>query len=774
MTRLLALLLFITGPVSAQTLTQRVRGTVTDPVLQKPIPSATVTLVGENRSVLTDTNGYFSFSGVPLGQHQLRVTHVGFREASDDNLVVEAGRETVLTITLDILPREEQEVVIKADPRKNKPLNEMSLVSARTFSVEETQKYAASVEDPLRMALSFAGVMAPMDGNNDIVIRGNSPVGLLWRMEGVDIPNPNHFANTASSGGGISILSAQLLANSDFLTSAFPAEYGDALSGVFDLHLRKGNDEKHEFSLQAGFLGVEASAEGPMAKGSYLVNYRYSTLSLLGAMGVDLPNGTINYSDLSYNLFFPTKKAGDFSLFGFGGLSTQRTTPKLDSTQWKNQPDRYAERFDGPTGMTGLTHTLHFGARTSLHSVLAYSYTESKLTEDYVEDDYAYERVYSANDQTPKWTLTSTLNHRFGNGNILRAGYSADLIGFNYNQQARKDPGAPLLVQVDASGHVQTVQAFAQWQGRPAPHLLVNAGLHYLELLYNHTWAVEPRASLQWDVSPRTSLSLGYGLHSQIQPLGVYFGQDTTATGAYYRPNSNLGLTRAHHFVLSYNQRLAHDLHFKAELYFQRLFNVPVNAADTNTFSTLNIESSDYVSDPLVNKGSGQNYGLELTLEKYLSHHVYYMVNGSLYQSQYRALDGVLRNTRFNGHYIVNFTGGKDWVQGTHTWGANLRTLWAGGYWNTPVDTLQSSLQGTTIYKQQLAYTQQNPAYFRTDLRVSYTKNQKHHTTTLSLDLQNVTNQKNVYDVEYDQVRKKVVTVYQTGLIPVLNYKIEF
>jgi hypothetical protein len=778
MTRLLTFLLLLAGSVTAQPLTQRIRGTVTDPVLQKPIPSATVTLIGEggmpDRSVLTDTNGNFSFAGVPLGQHQLRVTHIGFREATADNILLDAGRETILTISLHLLPKQERDIVIKADSRKNKPLNEMSLVSARTFSVEETQKFAAAVEDPLRMALSFAGVMAPMDGNNDIVIRGNSPVGLLWRMEGVDIPNPNHFAGTASSGGGISILSAQLLANSDFLTSAFPAEYGDALSGVFDLHLRKGNNEKYEFSLQAGFLGLEASAEGPLAKGSYLVNYRYSTLSLLGSLGVDLPSGTTHYSDLSYNLFFPTKKWGNFSLFGFGGLSTQRTTPKHDSTQWKTNDDRYAQRFDGPTGMTGLTHTLSFGARTSLHSVLAYSYTANSITVDYLNDDYSSERVYRSNDQTPKWTLTSTLNHRFWGDNILRAGYSVDLTGFNYFQQARKDPGAPLLQQVDASGHTGTVQAFAQWQGRPARHLLLNAGVHYLELLYNHTSAVEPRASLQWDVSSRASLSLGYGLHSQIQPLGVYFAQDTTATGTYYRPNGNLGLTRAHHFVLSYNQRLARDLHFKAELYYQRLFDVPVNAADTNTFSTLNIESSDYVSDPLVNKGTGQNYGIELTLEKYLSHHVYYMVNGSLYQSQYRALDGILRNTRFNGHYILNFTGGKDWVRDNHTWGVNLRTLWAGGYWNTPVDTLQSTLQQTTVYKQPLAYTRQNPAYFRTDLRVSYTHNRRHHTTTLSLDLQNVTNTRNVYDVEYDLVQKKVVTVYQTGLIPVLNYKVEF
>jgi len=125
----------------------------------------------------------------------------------------------------------------------------MSAVSARAFTVEETQKYPAAINDPLRMATNFAGVASLDDGMNQIVIRGNSPTGLLWRMEGIDIPNPNHFAAKGSSGGGISILSSQLLSNSDFITGAFAADYGNALSGVFDLNLRKGNNEKRETTL---------------------------------------------------------------------------------------------------------------------------------------------------------------------------------------------------------------------------------------------------------------------------------------------------------------------------------------------------------------------------------------------------------------------------------------------------------------------------------------------------------------------------------------------
>lgn len=263
------ILLLHAGVSQSQGLTQRIRGAVTDQILSRPLTGATVTLLDEGgreeRSTITDSNGNFYFRDVPIGRRQLRISHIGFKESVLDNILVEAGKESVLNIPLEAAAHTENEVVVRAGSRRNRPLNEMSVVSSRAFTVEETQKFPAAVNDPLRMATSFAGVIAPFDGNNDIVIRGNSPTGLLWRMEGVDIPNPNHFSSAASSGGGISILSAQLLSNSDFLTGAFPSEYGDALSGVFDLHLRKGNNEKREYTLQAGVLGLDASAEGPLS-----------------------------------------------------------------------------------------------------------------------------------------------------------------------------------------------------------------------------------------------------------------------------------------------------------------------------------------------------------------------------------------------------------------------------------------------------------------------------------------------------------------------------
>ena len=251
--------------VSAQQPIGTLRGTVTDRISGLPLAAATV-LLDQETHVVTDSAGNFRFASVSVGVHRLSVSYAGYNPVILEAVSVSSGKEMVLVLSLETSIREEAEVRVKSKSRRNLPLNEMSLVSARAFSVEETQKYAATVNDPLRMATAFPGVMTADDGGNQIIVRGNSPAGLLWRMEGMDIPNPNHFSNAGATGGGISILSAQLLSNSDFVTGAFAPEYGNALSAVFDLKLRKGNNEQAEYTAQAGVLGLNLAAEGPFSK----------------------------------------------------------------------------------------------------------------------------------------------------------------------------------------------------------------------------------------------------------------------------------------------------------------------------------------------------------------------------------------------------------------------------------------------------------------------------------------------------------------------------
>ena len=777
---LLAFLLLITSLSAQQNQlpVQQLRGVLKDIVVQTPLAGATVTLTQLDRHAVTNSEGEFRFTNVPVGTYQLVVNALGYKPLVLDNVNLISGKETVLALSLEIHVLATETITVRGSSRKNKPLNEMSLVSARAFTVEETQRYAAAVNDPLRMATAFPGVFAADDGNNSIVIRGNSPTGLLWRMEGVDIPNPNHFSATGSSGGGISILSTQLLSNSDFITGAFAAEYGNALSGVFDLKLRKGNNEKREYALQAGVLGLNAAAEGPFQKGgksSYLVNYRYSTLSVLDKLGVPMEGGATNFQDLSFNLHLPTKEWGSFGIFGFGGLSDQQEKPLKDSAKWTGRSDRYSGSFLSNTGALGLTHQLGLGSRTRLSSAIGISYNKIAEHYDFLLPDYTLREDYRDQYGTRKLTVNSVLHHRFSASSTFRAGVILTDIQFDYFKREKEDDTASLKEVIRTRGNTQTFQGYAQWQWKPVDRLTINGGLHFLELMYNKTRSLEPRAAVRWQLGKRDVLGLGFGQHSQIQPLGVYFARQEMASGSIGYPNRDLGLTKARHYVLSYQHGFSKTLALKAEAYYQELLKVPVSIYDSSSFSVLNI-TNEYVTDPLVNRGRGRNYGLELSLEQYLSNRLYYTLSSSLYQSKYQALDGVERNTRFNGNYLFTLVAGKEFLSSNklRTFGINLRTIYAGGQRTTPIDLARSIAEGKPVYEEQGAFTLQNPDYFRSDLRLSMKWNRKRVTSTLSIDVQNVSNRLNVYGQYFDIDKKAVKTIYQTGLIPVLNYKIEW
>ena len=761
--------------------TQTIRGTVVDKISQSPLPGAIVVVVNSEpmNGTSSDGNGEFKITQVPVGKQTLKISFMGYKEIIMQNLTVNSGKETVLNINLEEDIKSLHEIVVSAKVEKNKPLNEMSTVSTRTFSVEETQKFAAAVNDPARMATSFAGVVQTGDGNNNISIRGNSPNGLLWRMEGVEIPNPNHFSNVGTSGGGISILSAQVLGNSDFSTGAFAAEYGNALSGVFDLKLRKGNDEKREYTVQAGVLGVDLAAEGPFKKGyagSYLINYRYSTLSILGKLGLPLGDAITNFQDLSFNISLPTKKLGTFGAFGFGGLSSQVSNAKKDSVKWKDDDFyRYDNDFYSNTGAVGFTNTRLFKNQSYLKTALVLSGNQNGFSTKKMQDDYStfikdYEQKYVQN----KITLSSTYTQKISAKSNIRMGFILNQLGYNLTMKTREDTTV-LLTKLNVKGNTQTEQVFFQWNYKLNEKLTTNVGLHYFMLLLNNSYSVEPRASLKYELNPKNNITLGYGLHSQLQPLGVYFTH--AANDLNTTPNKNLGLSKAHHIVLGYDWSINEFSHIKTELYYQHLFNIPISTDITDTYSILNVEDG-YNSSTLVNKGLGRNYGLELTYERFLHNNLYCLVSGSLYQSKYKAANNQWYNTRFNSNYALSVTIGKDWTlsekRKSRVIGFNVKSIYTGGFRYTPINLEASRVENKTELDQSKTFENKNPDYYRLDIRVSVKRNYKKLTATLALDIQNTTNRKNVGGQYFDKNTGEIKYWYQTPLLPILSYRLEF
>lgn len=768
--------------LQAQTLTQTIRGVILDKNIQTPIVGATVVLVGATpiKGTITDAEGNFQLHQVPIGRQTLKIASMGHKEMLMSNVTVNAGKELILNIGLEEDITQLSEITVKPTVEKDKPLNEMATVSARTFSVEETQRYAAAINDPARMATAYAGVVSADDGGNNIVIRGNAPNGLLWRMEGIDIPNPNHFSSLGAAGGGISILSAQVLTNSDFLTGAFPAEYGNALSGVFDLKLRKGNNQKREYTVQAGLLGLDVAAEGPFSKnykGAYLINYRYSTLELLSKLGLPVGDFAQRFQDLSYNISLPTNKFGKFTLFGFGGLSSTLGTPKADSTLWQTEGDkRYDEKFKSNTGAWGATHSVNLNHKAFLKTVVLYSTYENGFQQRRYTPEYVLEPRYDTQYTLRKLALTSTLNYKITARLAVRAGaiwshQSYDLFRESWNGEQKK-----MERFLSSNGQTTTLQAYAQFNYKLSEKLTANLGIHTLALLLNNSRSIEPRGSLKWDLAPGQSVAFGYGSHSQVHPLALYFYSNKLTDAGVDYPNLNTDFTKAQHFVLSYDRLLNDHTRLKIETYYQSLNNVPVSADERNAFSLLNV-TDGFELRRLANNGKGRNYGLELTLERFLHNNFYYMLSGSVFKSEYTGSDEIWRSTRFDGGGAGNFLVGKEWLMGrskNYVLGINLKTTYVGGFRTTPIDLAASRRRGETVLVETETNSQTLDAYFRSDVRISWKRNRNGFTSTLSLDIQNITNRQNIYGQYYDSNLDKIKTAYQLPLIPVLNYRVEF
>lgn len=773
--------------LQAQPITQTVKGTVLDKASEKPLAGVSVTVAGLSTGVTTDSAGNYTLVNVPVGRQRISFTSVGYKPVSIPEVLVTGGKQVILDVSLEESIRTLNEVSVTAPKaRKGMALNEFAGSSARSFSMDEVTRYAGGRNDPARLASNFAGVSSTNDSRNDIVVRGNSPTAVLWRMEGVPIPNPNHFTTLGTTGGPVSALNTNALKNSDFYTGAFPAEYGNASGAVFDLSLRSGNKDKVEKTLQLNmFSGLEAMIEGPLSKkkngSSFLVGYRYSFAQLGQQVGLKFGTEAVpKYQDLIFNLNFANSKLGKFGIFGMGGTSNiDFIGADLDSADLfanKNEDTYFKSRI----GVVGLKHTIDVGRNSYIRSVLSYSYTSNE-GDIYKYYDSLPEREYVMHQKTDNTGLrlstyiNSKLNTRF----TMRGGFLAEQNGLETFLQTRDNrPGWETLRDYDGASWL--LQPYVQGKYRFTEKLSLNAGVHGMFYTFNDASSIEPRASLSYALDNTKTITVSYGLHSQLQPAPVYLYQEKLPNGMYDQGNRDLGFTKAHHYILGYDWSFAKDWRLKAEAYYQHIFDAPVERM-TSGFSILN-SGADFTFPEkinLVNNGTGSNRGVELTIEKFFSKGYYLLTTASVFDSKYKGSDGVERNSTFNNRNVLNVLAGKEWKMGSS--GRNVFTLdvkmsYSGGRYYTPVDLATSERAGTEKLDEMRYNTERFPDYFRLDTRFGFRLNssKRRLSQTIYLDLQNVTNRDNVFIRRYNQLQKQVGTVYQIGFFPDIMYKIQW
>lgn len=771
----------ISGFCFAQKNTQNIRGTVSDKLSQSLLIGASVEIPSLQKVTSTDSLGNYTIANIPPDRYELRISFAGYKSITIPDVVVSSGKEVLLDIALEEVFYQLKEIVIKAD-NKAGAINKLASVSARTFSMEEVNRYAGGRSDPARLVANFAGISAPDDSRNDIVIRGNSPVGVLWRIDGMNVNNPNHFASVGTTGGAVSALNTNLLKNSDFFTSAFPAEYGNATAGVFDLGVRNGNNKKRETTFQVGVItGLEATTEGPFSKNkdaSYLVGYRYALASVAQQLGVDIgTNATPSYQDLTFKLNSGSTKFGRFSLFGILASSSIEIGGGSSNTLYGNgnQVD-----FGSNIRIMGLSHNKKINTKSFIISTIGLNKsatdqtgyaTDRQTTTDYVKE--------ISNVAKTIYYFSTSYNTKINSRLFLKTGLMDELMGLDLNYKTKGNINDSYKQIWDYSSNTNLAQVYAQVKYNLASKLVMNTGLHSQLFLLNNAVSVEPRFGLVYNLSDYGSLNFGYGLHAQMQPINVYFLQSKDASGNTVYNNKNLDFTKSHHIVLGYNVQPIPEWRIKAEAYYQYIYNVPVTTF-SSSYSMLNTGATfrTDLQDSLINRGTGKNYGVELTVEKFFGKGYYGLFTSSLFSSKYKGSDGVERNTAFNGKYVFNILAGKEWKVGSdkrNTFSTDVKFTNAGGRAYTPFDLAASNNTGREQLSKNV-YSSFYENYYRLDIKAGYTLNsgKRKMSHTFSLDIQNVTNHKNVFSQQYDDRSKSIRTTYQLGFFPNLLYKFQF
>ena len=779
----IALVLIGSMTVSAQETFQTVRGRVLDQS-GSPIEGARIKLISkENHTYVTaDSAGRYTLQ-IPPGRRLIQAEALGYIP-QEIPLLVSVGREQEVDFKLQPSAYALGGLEVVSNYDKTKALQPLAYSGARSFSTEEAERYAGSLQDPARMVRNFAGVMPINDTRNEIVVRGNTPLGVQYRLDGIEVPNPNHFnAGSGMTAGQVTILNMNMITNSDFFSGGWQAPYGNALSGIFDLHLRKGNSHSHQMIFQMGYNGLELTAEGPMSrsgKSTYLTSYRYSipdVMSKLGAKGV-LPF----YHDLSAKLDFDLGEKHSLSLVTILGSSSidfdTAETGGAFGEQERNKDVGLTFKVDlhSSLALAGLVHRFRINDATRLKSTLSWNYSKVSLSTDTADlkRGTPYVTLFKDNTKDHKLTFTSEMEHQLQGYHKLFAGVILDQYFIrSYNEVG--DYAYPLN---DMNEQMQLLRGYAQYKHHFNAHTDGTIGLHAMWLPLNHSVSIEPRAGLRVRLHPQHTLGVSGGLYSQMPPRTLFFVRQKVSDEKFINSNSKLSFAKSMHANLSYDYQPSRDWHFKLESYYQYLYDIPAEQKEYGSNMLNWGQGENYIEriQGLKNNGKGRNYGVELTVEKFFTHNYYFLLTGSMYRSLYT--DPILNqefSTVFDGKYMLNLSGGGEWdLSRKWTLFASPRLSFAGGLLTTPVLEKESIQKQKIIVDKTRWHEEKLPSYFRLDLRIGARLNSKKSSQEWGLDLVNITNHKNVFNKGFDVHSGKSLVSNQLGFFPMITYRFNF
>ncbi len=792
---ILVTILTICGVVNIQA--QTVRGTVTDAISGEKLIGATVKVVETGTGSVVDLEGNFRIDIPQSGRYTLETSYVGYEPNVMKEVLVAGVKEVVIDIQLRENNTELTEVVVRPRVNKEATVNPAVLTGGVMLSMEEASRFAGGYNDPARLVMSFAGISGEADGSG-LSIHGNAPERMQYRIEGVEVFTPNHFNDTWNAGYGlVSALNSNVIGNSDFFTSTFNANYNNALSGVFDVKMRTGNNAKHENILQIGTVSEELTLEGPISRksnSSYIVNYRYGFTSLVDKLNlIDTDGAHVDFQDFSAKLMFPTKRAGTFSIFGLGFYDTTwDERVKLEDTH--SAYDASDNDAKLAQLLVGVSHKIHLGNKWTWRTTAAYNmqhlkndiyyYGLERSAEGFISQPLAYEEperkyLFSIQKVNEDRLLSNTeLSKQVTDRWLIQLGGEYSHRFFNLAYKSVDQLYAPVSTMHEYTkmkDDTGLANIFCQNLVRVSNYFSLSAGIAGNYFLLSKDFSVEPRASLKWDPDEKNSFSMGYGLHSMIEKLDAYFYRNADGNLA----NKDLGLTKAHHLHATYVHKLNSNLTLRMNAYYEYGFDTPVGI-DGSTYCVTN-RYFFYTDEPLVNKGNTRNYGGDITLEHYMNRGFFGQTNFSLYKSQYRGVDKVWRNQLYDRGFMFKILGGKEWMIGKNMLNVSVKYSIQGGLRYTPIDVEQMRaniaagiIDDNPIYKDNEAFSQRFDPSGIVDLTISYKINRRHVSHTFAFEGLNILQTETPLYQRFDLGTLDVRTDKSGLSLPNIFYRLDF
>ncbi len=717
---------------------QTLRGRIQNSDLN-PVSEVTVQLLGNSNFIaVSDSNGFYS-AQVPAGKYVIYIKHPEYKAVQRENIVVVSSKQQIQDFELPESKNTFEAVPIIARSEQDIELDPYNI-----------QQYAAVFYDPVRVATVRSAVVNTNDQSNHISVRGTSPNYIQWKLEGVEIVNPNHLENSGTmndrpslNGGGVSMISAQLLDNSGFIFAPSDGLSGNFLSGLFEIKLRRGNNERRERIVQISLLGTDLSLEGPLGKNknsSYLVNFRYSTIGFLSKMGVNFGNERSSFMDFSHVLTFPHKR-GIIKLFGIAGSSETRFASGGDSTLYKTQKDLQDINYDSFTNIQGVSFITTLSNTMFIKSVFAYSNKTNSRDANWVSKIPGLYDQKESFDQE-KLSSLNYLTKRIGNSFRIKAG---SYVNHFYSAYIKAMELRPELANNISE---VVIQPFISVEQNINEKLEVQAGLHNMLLPRLHYNILLPRLSLRYQFNNTNEVAIRYGRNAQLQPFMLQLSAKENMRSS---PSVNDA------FSIAFDKQFTTNK-MRVEVYLQKYFNLPEQPL--YNFSSYNYFNEE-INFQLVQSGKAQTAGIDLGYEK--NFRGFYLISSvSIYNSLY-FMNGLARPARFSTNYNGALTTGKEFIlkNKNKTFSIDLRGFAREGFRHNQNDTV-------------FEYATSLPTYARVDLRLSYKINKQKSSHIWAIDVQNVTNRKNAGYRYFDRYTNKTETQYQLGLIPVLSYKVLF